>query len=110
MSTAYTFDATIARAPARRLPSSLERRITGSSQSIKALANFFLLSTAAAMVVAVLLLNHFGNPPSNTRGCFLFANSHNSLVRPSLAVERDWHNDGLPILREPASAVCTDRK
>jgi hypothetical protein len=35
---------------------------------------------------------------------------HNSLVRPGgapLAVERDWHNDGLSILREPADTGCT---
>jgi hypothetical protein len=104
MSTAYTFDATIARAPARRASSSLVRRITESSQSIKTLAKIFLLSTAAVGVVAALFLIHIDNPTTNDRGCALTANLHNSLVHPGfppLAVARDWHTDGLPILREP---------
>jgi hypothetical protein len=111
MSTAYTFDATIARAPARRAPSSLERRIAGSSQSIKTLAKIFVLSTAAVVVIAALLIIRIDNPPANQRGCFVSANLHNSRPGiPPLAVERDWRTDSPPILTEPAGTSCTDKQ
>jgi hypothetical protein len=103
MSTAYTFDATIARAPFRRASSSLEPKAAeGSQRHIKAFARIFVISAAAVVMVGSLLLIRFDNPPTNDRGCTLSANLHNSLVRPAvapLAIERDWHS--LPILREP---------
>ena len=110
MSTAYTVDATIARVPARRAPWSLERGIAERWQRIKTLAKIAVLGTAALVVVAALLSIHIDNPPTIDRGCILTVNSHNSHVRPSLAVERDWHNGGLPILREPTGGACTAGK
>ena len=109
MTTAYPLDATTA-LPRVRRPSTSFERIAESSQSIKTLAKIFVLSTSAVVLVAALLMIQIDNPPTNERGCILSANLHNSLVRPGgppLAVERDWHNHGLSILREPADTGCT---
>jgi hypothetical protein len=110
MTTAYPLDATTALPRVRRPSTSFEPRIAESSQSIKTLAKIFVLSTSAVVLVAALLMIQIDNPPTNERGCILSTNLHNSLVRPGgppLAVERDWHNDGLSILREPAGTGCT---
>ena len=111
MSTAYAFDATIARAPVRRPLSPLRPKVPPPSQRyIKALARIFVVSTAAVSVVATLLLTHIDNPTTNERRCSLAADLHNSLVRlgvPPLAVERDWHTHVLPVRREPTGAAGT---
>jgi hypothetical protein len=110
MTTAYPLDATTALPRVRRPSTSFEPRIAESSQSIKTRAKIFVLSTSAVVLVAALLMIQIDNPPTNERGCILSANLHNSLVRPGgppLAVERDWHNHGLSILREPADTGCT---
>ena len=108
MTTAYPLDATTALPRVRRPSTSFEPRIAESSQSIKTLAKIFLLSTAAVVVVAALLLIHIDNPTTNDRGCALTANLHNSPLHPGvppLAVARDWHTHGLPILREPTGTA-----
>ena len=108
MSTAYTFDATIARAPARRASSFKPKFADGSQRYPKAFARIVVIFAAAVTVVAALLLIHVDNPTTNDRRCTLSANLHNSLVHPDvppLAVARDWHTDGLPVLREPTGAT-----
>ena len=112
MSTAYTVDTSIARAPLRRVSASLEPTAAAGSRSyLKAIARIVVISTAAVTVVAALHQIHIDNPPTTDRRCTLSANLHNSLVRlgvPPLAVERDWHYDRPPILREPAGTHCAD--
>jgi hypothetical protein len=113
MSTAYTFDATIARAPARRVPLFTPRFAEGSQRCAKAFARIFVMCAAVVTVVAGLLVVNIDNPTMNDRRCTLSANLHNSLVRPGvppLAVERDWHYDRPPILTEPAGTSCADKQ
>jgi hypothetical protein len=109
MSSTYTLDATIAWAPFRRASSSLEPSAAQGSQShAKAVARIFVIGVAAVVVVGALLLISIDNPTTNDHGCALSANLHNSLLRPDvppLAVERDWHAHGLPILREPTGTA-----
>ena len=110
MSTAYTLDAIRAMRPVRRASLPLEPRTAQSSQRyITTLAKIVALSAASVVVAAALLLIHIDNQSSNDRGCTFSANLHNSLVRPHvppLAIERDWHTDGLPVLAGPTG---TDR-
>lgn len=50
--------------------------------------------------------------PTNDHRCILAANLHNSLVLPDvppLAVERDSHTHGLPVLRGPTGTAGTAR-
>src|SRR5262245_27288757 len=106
MSTAYTFDATIAMAPARRAPSSLDRRIAETSQSrLRAAAKILVSSAVVAIVTAALLAIPSENRIVDVRECTLATNPHVS----RLAVERDWHTHGLPVLGGPTSASCTER-
>jgi hypothetical protein len=99
MSTAATLDATIARAPDRRPSSSFGPRTAESSHRyVRTLAKIFAMSAAVVALVAALLSVHIDNPSTNVRGCTYAANQHIS----RLSIERDWHTDGLPILREPA--------
>jgi hypothetical protein len=111
MSTAYTFDATIARAPVRRPLSSLTPKAAEASQRfIKAFARIFAMSAAVVSVVAALLLIHIGNPAANASTCTLSASLHNALARPDvspLADERDWLTHGLPVLEEPTGTAVT---
>ena len=111
MSTAYTLDTSIARAPLRRVSASLgPTAAEGSRSYLKAIARIVVISTAAVTLVAALHQIHIDNPPTTDRRCTLSANSHNSLVRvgvPPLAVARDWHIDGLPVLREPTGTDGT---
>ena len=104
MSTAYTLDAIRAMLVVRRASLPLEPRTAQSSQRyITTLAKIVALSAASVVVAAALLLIHIDNQSSNDRGCTFSANLHNSLVRPHvppLAIERDWHTHGLPVLSE----------
>src|ERR1700754_44904 len=113
MSTAYTFHPTIAGARARRVSSFKPKFADASRHYAKALATIFVICAAAVTVVTALLLIRIDNPLATDRRCALSANSHNSLLRPGLhplAVARDWHTDGLPVLRAPTSADCADQQ
>jgi len=110
MSTAYTFDATIAGAPFRRLSSVKPGTAEGSQRYIRALARIFVTTAAAVTVFAALFLIRTDNPTTNDRACTLSASLHNALVRPvvsPLADERDWLTHGLPDLRGPTDAAVT---
>jgi hypothetical protein len=112
MSTAYIFDANIARAPFRRL-SSVKPGTEGSQSDIRALARIFAICATAVTVVAAPHLIHVDNPTINDGRCTLTASLHNALVRPvvsPLADERDWLTHGLPDLREPTTADCADKQ
>ena len=113
MSTTYTFDATIAGTPARRVSSFNTGFEDDSQRYAIAFPRIFVICAAAIIVVAVLLVVNIHNPTMNDRRCTLSANSHNSLARPGvppLAVARDWHTHGLPVLREPTAAGCADKQ
>ena len=113
MSTAYTFDTTLAGAPARRVSSFKPKSAEGAQRYAKALARTVAICAAAVAVFAALFLIRTGNPTTNDRACTLSASLHNSLVRPNvspLADERDWLTHGLPALREPTGTACADKQ
>ena len=113
MSTAYTFDATIVGTPFRQLSSVKPGTAEDWQRYIRAFARIFVMCAAAVTVVAALHLIHVDNPTMNDGRCTLSANLHNSLVRPGvppLAVARDWHAHGLPVLSEPTAAACADKQ
>jgi hypothetical protein len=111
MTTAYTFNATIASAPARRPLSPLTPKAAAPPQRhTRASARICVMSAAAVSVVAALLLIPIGHPATKNAGCIHAADLHSSPVRlgvPPLAVERDWHTHALPVGRQP-SAGCPD--
>jgi hypothetical protein len=119
MSTIYILDATAVRPPVRPSSSSVEPSTAETSQrDIKTFAKFFLISVAAVIAVVAAISIRIDNPSTNDRGCTFSANPHNSHLRqgvPPLAIERDWHTDGPPILRWPidtdwiATSYCDQR-
>src|SRR6478735_5469662 len=110
MSTAYTFDATIAGAPFRRLSSVKPGTAEGSQRYIRALARIFVTTAAAVALFAALFLIRTDNPTTNDRACTLSASLHNALAGPVVAPlgdGRDGLSVGLPDLRGPRDAAET---
>jgi hypothetical protein len=105
MSTAYTLDTTSAMPRVRRASSSFEPRTVESSQRyMRTFAKIVLISAAAVIAVLAVISISIDNPSLKDRGCIISASLHNSHLRPGippLAIERDWHTDGLPILSGP---------
>jgi hypothetical protein len=114
MSTTYPVDATIARAPVRRLSASLEQGTAESAQrNTRTFAKTVVIGVAIAAAAAAHLLVHIDNPSVQNPNCAYVANPHNSLGHPPvprLAVERGWHTDRPPVLTAPIGTMSCDRQ
>jgi hypothetical protein len=113
MSTTYPVDATIARAPVRPVPASLEPRTAESAQrNSRIFAKTVVIAAAIAAATAAHLLVHIDNPSVKNPSCTYVANPSNPLGQPPvsrLAVERGWHTDRPPVLTAPTGTMVCDR-
>ena len=111
MSTTYPVEATIARAPVRRVSASLEPT-EGSQRNTRTFAKTVVIGAAIAAAAAAHLLVHIDNPSVNVPGCTYVANPHSSLGHPPfsrLAVERGWQAHRPPVLTAPTGTMSCDR-